>query len=495
MDSRKAQIVVAGHGYDFGPADGGGLQIKALPAAAPLPAVLAKDTYTMKTARDPRGVAGFYLAVSLIIMGVGFLKPNISTIVGQLYPQGDPRRDAGFTLYYYGVNLGAFWASILCALLGQTVGWWAGFGLAGVGMSLGFVVFVLLGRRYFEGKGEPPNPELLARPLLGPISREWLIYLGGLLGVGVVWLLVPRNDLVGNALAVAIVIALLAIAYIIVRVCKTWAQRQRMMLAVVLTFGAVVFFTLFEQAGTSLNLFASTNVDMAITHSASTFLGIPIGTADQLKAAGIVNPSFWIDTKIGAAQTQSFNAGFILLLAPLFAATWAYLAQRGRDPNPTLKFGFGLLQVGLGFMVIVWGAGMADATWRLPLMMLGLLYFLHTTGELCLSPVGLSEITKLSLPAVVSFMMSVWFLSSAIAGLVGGRIAALMGTETVGGQVLDPKAALMTSLHGFNLLGWSGIACGVVFIALSFAIKGWAHGVNDPANHPAAEPAAAEGRA
>ena len=220
-----------------------------------------------------------------------------------------------------------------------------------------------------------------------------------------------------------------------------------------------------------------------------------VAPLDLLKAAGLSTAGLWIDTQIGAAQTQSFNAGFILIFAPLFAAIWAWLARRNLDPNPTMKFGIGLLQVGLGFMVIVWGAGMADATWRLPLMMLGLLYFLHTTGELCLSPVGLSEITKLSLPAVVSFMMSVWFLSSAIAGLVGGRIAALMGTETVGGQVLDPKAALMTSLHGFNLLGWSGIACGVVFIALSFAIKGWAHGVNDAANHLPAEPVAAEGRA
>jgi POT family proton-dependent oligopeptide transporter len=489
MDDRKAQLLIAGKAYEFGPAEGGGLQIKGMTAGAPVPPVLKEGSYKLETQRDPTGVAAFYLAVSLIIMGVGFLKPNISTIVGQLYPQGDPRRDSGFTLYYYGINLGAFWASILCALLGQSVGWWAGFGLAGVGMALGFVVFVLFGKRNFEGHGEPPNPALLAKPVIGPVNREWLIYLGGLLGVGLVWLLVPRNNLVGVALGVALVGSLIAIGYILTAICKTWVERQRMMLAVVLILGAVVFFTLFEQAGTSLNLFAATNVDLSITKAATNFLGIPMGTADQLRAAGLSTDTVWIDTQIGAAQTQSFNAGFILILAPVFAAMWAWLATHGRDPNPTLKFGYGLLQVGLGFMVIVWGAGMADSSWRVPLMLLGLLYLLHTTGELCLSPVGLSEITKLSLPAVVSFMMAVWFLSSSAAQYVGGWIAGLAGTETVGGQVLDPKAAFMAATSVFNMLGWGGMICGAVFVVLSFFIKGWAHGVNEPA-HAQPEPIA-----
>ncbi|MBP8246693.1 MAG: MFS transporter, partial [Phenylobacterium sp.] len=193
VDTREARLIVAGKPYEFGPAEGGGLEIKGLGDAGPLPQVLPKDSFKMETTQDQSGVTAFYLAVSLIIMGVGFLKPNISTIVGQLYPQGDPRRDSGFTLYYYGINLGAFWASILCGLLGQTVGWWAGFGLAGVGMAAGFVVFVL-GKKHLEGKGEPPNPELLAKPILGPINREWLIYGLSILGVGLVWLLVPHSD-------------------------------------------------------------------------------------------------------------------------------------------------------------------------------------------------------------------------------------------------------------------------------------------------------------
>jgi proton-dependent oligopeptide transporter, POT family len=454
MESRTVQLKVGDKLYDFGPHKDGGLEIKGLAPGASLPQVLPQGSFSMEKQNDPFGVNAFYLAVSLIIMGVGFLKPNISTIVGQLYPQGDPRRDAGFTLYYYGINLGAFWASVLCGLLGQTIGWWAGFGLAGVGMALGWVVFVL-GKPLLQGKGEPPNPELLKAPVAGPINREWLIYIGALVGVIPVWLLVQSNQLVGWALGLSTVAALIFIIYFLAAKCGK-IERERMMLALVLIFGSVVFFTLFEQAGTSLNLFAARNVDL---------MGI------------------------SAAQTQSFNAGFILIFAPVFAAMWAWLGARRRDPNPTLKFGLGLLQVGLGFLVVVWAQGMADENYRLPLIMLALLYMLHTTGELFLSPVGLSEITKLSVASVVSFMMAVWFLSSSIAQYVGGIIAGAMGTETVGGQVLDPAAALATSIDGFNKLGWAGIGVGVVFVVLSFFIKHWSHGANDPA-HAQPEPIA-----
>jgi POT family proton-dependent oligopeptide transporter len=483
--AREVGIMVDGQLYAFGAAESGGLQLTDLPPGSSLPAVLEPGTYEMEAARDTRAEMSFYLALSLIIMGVGFLKPNISTIVGQLYPQGDPRRDSGFTLYYYGINLGAFWAAVLCGYLGQTVGWWAGFGLAGVGMALGFIVFVL-GKPLLQGNGEPPNPELLKRPLFGPINREWLIYILAILGVGIVWFMVQRNALVGSVLAISTVLSLAFIAWIIAFLCKTWVERQRMMLAVVLIFGAVVFFTLFEQAGTSLNLFADRNVDLTITPVAMQFLGITIGTPAQLAAAGITPTGFWIDATITAAQVQSFNAGFILIFAPIFAALWAWLASRKMDPDPTMKFGLGIMQVGLGFLVVVWaaGSGMVSSAFQMPLIILALLYMLHTTGELFLSPVGLSEITKLSLPSVVSFMMAVWFLASSIAQFVGGQIAGLMGTETVGGQVLDPEGALATSLDGFGKLGWWGVGIGVAFIAISFLIKGWSHGANDAGNHP-----------
>ncbi len=478
MEDRSVKLVVGDKAYDFSANEAGGFEIKDLPATAPLPAVLPKGSYELKKDVDPFGKNAFYLAVALIIMGVGFLKPNISTIVGQLYPQGDPRRDSGFTLYYYGINLGAFWASFACAWFGLNVGWWAGFGLAGVGMAAGWVVFVL-GKKHLEGKGEPPNPALLQEKVAGPLNREWLIYLCGVLGVIPVWFLVQRNDWVGVMLIASTLAALAYVIYFIVTQCDK-VQRERMILALVLVFGAVVFFTLFEQAGTSLNLFAAQNVDLNLTRQASTFLGIPIGSADQLAAAGIQPTGFWIDTGIGAAQTQSFNAGFILIFAPIFAAMWAWLGRRGQASNPVMTFGLGLIQVGLGFLVVVWGAGLANSAFQVPLILLGLLYLLHTTGELFLSPVGLSEITKLSVAKVVSFMMAIWFLASSIAQYVGGFIAGLAGTETVGGQVLNPELALKTSLGVFNTLGWGGFAIGVAFVLISFLIKHWAHSETEP---------------
>jgi len=485
-EERSTKVVIDGQAYDYGSAADGGLEIRGLPATAAVPADLPQGSYELNTDRDQTAVNVFYLALSLIIMGVGFLKPNISTLVGQLYPQGDPRRDSGFTLYYYGINLGSFWAAVLCGFLGQTYGWGWGFGLAGLGMLAGLIVFIF-GKGLLQGKGESPFPELIKQPVLGPINREQLIYILGVLGVGVLWFIVPNHGLVGIGLILSTLAALGFIGWFIIFKCDKVA-RERMMLAMVLVFGSVIFFTLFEQAGSSLNLFAERNVDLAITSQATSFLGIPVGSAAQLQAAGIQPANWWswIDTSMTASQTQSFNAGFILIFAPIFAALWAFLGSRKIDPNPVVKFGLGIIQVGLGFLVIVWGvqSGLVDEQFRTPLVLLALLYMLHTTGELFLSPVGLSEITKLSVASVVSFMMAVWFMASAIAHYVGGMIAGMAGTETVGGQVLDPGAALATSMKVFNQLGWWGVGIGLAFIVASFFIAKWSNGVNDPNNHP-----------
>jgi len=431
------RVMVNGAVYNYAPGRDGGIAIQELPAGLALPSELPPGSYSTVEERDPFFFALFYLALSFIIMGVGFLKPNISTIVGQLYAQGDPRRDPGFTLYYYGINLGAFWASVLCGLLGESVGWWAGFGLAGVGMLAGLIVFIM-GKATLEGHGEPPEPAKLAQPLLGPLSREHLIYIGGVLGVAVMWALVQRNAAVGMLLTLGSVIVLGYVGWYIAT--KTVGKaRLDMILALILIAGAVVFFTLFEQAGSSLNLFADRNTQL------------PEG--------------------FSAAQTQSFNAGFILLFAPIFAIAWTWLAKRNLDPDPIVKFGLGLLQVGLGFLVLVWAAGTADADYRMPLVFLALAYLLHTTGELCLSPVGLSEITKLSVPTLVSTMMAIWFLSSSWAQYLGAFIAEQAGTETLGGQVVDPYAALETSIGVFNAIGWVGVASGIFFFLLSALLK------------------------
>ena len=483
-ESRASRLIVENKPYEIAATKAGDFAIAGLPSNAALPAVLAKSQYQLGvTGRDPVYLNVFWLALALIIIGVGFLKPNISTIVGQLYPAGDPRRDPGFTLYYYGINLGSFWASILCGLLGVTVGWWAGFGLAGLGMAAGFVVF-MLGKPLLRGKGEPPNPALLRQPVLGPLNREGLIYILSLVGVAVVCVLVRYTGLVDWTLIAGMVASLGYILWFMFAKCEK-VERERLALAVLLIFGAVVFWTLFEQAGSSLNLFAATNVNLdLVSQPVRLFNGaITLGAPEQLAAAGVDKAStFWVNTSFNAAQTQALGSGWLLIFAPVFAFLWTWLGQRGKDLNPIVKFGLALLQVGAGFLLLQLGAPLADGAFRVPLIFLLLMYMLHTTGELCLSPVGLSQMTKLSPAALVSFIMAVWFMAVSIATKIGGFIAGLMATETVGGQVLDPGAALAKSLAVFNWIGGIAMVIGLVFLALSPILKRWSHGSDE--THP-----------
>ncbi len=447
-DSREVKLKVGAGEYAFGANEAGGLEFKGLPANAPIPAVLAKGSYELSVVKGPKLYQDImFLALSLIIMGVGFLKPNISSIVGQLYPENDPRRDAGFTLYYYGINLGAFVAAIVCGRLGQEVGWWAGFGLAGIGMAAGWVAF-MLGKPLLEGKGEPPNPEALAKPVLGPLNREWLIYILGVAGVGIIWVLVQQNAYVGAMLGVGSVCVLSYLAWFMATKC-TAVERSRMILALVLIAASVIFFVLFEQAGSSLNQFADRN----------TQLTLPGGSS------------------MTAAQAQSFNSGFILLFAPVFAALWSFLGRRNLDPSAPMKFSLALMQVGIGFLILVAGVKFADGAYKVPLIFLALAYMLHTTGELFLSPVGLSQMTKLSAPAVVSTIMAVWFLASSWAQYLGGMVANLTATETVAGQVLDPKGALETYASVFQTIGLWAVGLGVLMAIASPWLKKLANGV------------------
>ena len=431
--------------YAVTAASTGGMEITGLPDGASLPKVMAKGAYTLTVkGRSQLGVNIFYLALSLIVMGVGYLKANISSIVGQLYPPGDVRRDPGFTLYYYGINLGAFWASVACGLLGQTIGWWAGFGLAGVGMLAGYLVFVW-GRPLLEGHGEPPDPEALRRKIAGPITFEASLYLVSLVGLAVVWVLVRHYEVMGWIQLLGWAGALGYLGWFMMTKLER-IERHRLILAIVLIVASIIFWTLFEQAGSSLNQFAERNT--------------------QLPSNG-----FWTMT---ASQTQTFNSGFILIFAPVFAWVWTMLGRH--DPNPVVKFGLALVQVGLGFFVLVWGAGFHDAGYRVPLIFLAVAYLLHTTGELCLSPVGLSQMTKLSPPALLSTVMAVWFLASSAAQYLAGLVAQLTASETVAGKVLDPAKALATYVETFRNIGIGGIVLGVLLLAGSPWLKKLAHG-------------------
>jgi len=449
-DSRDVKLLVAGQPYAYAAAADGGLDIKGLPANAPLPSHMAKGDYQLSVAHQaPLFKNILFLALALIIMGVGFLKANISAIVGQLYTQGDPRRDPGFTLYYYGINLGSFLASITCGWLGQTIGWWAGFGAAGVGMALGWLVFVL-GKPMLEGKGEPPNPVALAKPILGPLNTEWLIYIAGLAGVAAVWVVVQSFAIVSALLGVgAIAVLGYLIWYMAAKADKV--ERERLLLAIVLILASVVFWALYEQGGSSLNLFAERNVNLHL----------------------------YGDQSMKPAQAQSFQSGWILVLAPIMAALWTFLGRFGRDPNPVAKFGVGLLMIGASYYVLIFGAKFAGADFKSPLIFLAAAYLMQTTGEMCVSPVGLSQMTKLAPPLLISTLMATWFLGTAGAQFVAAKIAQLTASDTIGGQVLDAGKALATYGHVFAMIGLWGLGAGALMIVLSPWLKRWAHGASD----------------
>ncbi len=408
-----------------------------------LPNFTATADYSLSTRPDVANIAGIeipfeqilYLSLALIIIGVGFLKANISTTVGSLYGENDPRRDGGFTIFYMGINLGAFLATLICGYLGQTYGWAYGFGAAGVGMTLGLIQY-LMGQKHLKGKADPPKP-LSA-------GFEGMFWILGLVAVIPAWLLVQQTELMEQALPI-LVPTLFALVFGFAIVGFKGVERTKMLAALILVFFSVVFWMLFEQAGSSLSLFAERNTDLTVMPGVT----------------------------MTAAQTQSFNAGFIVLLALPFSAMWIWLAKRKLEPSTPVKFALGLIQVGLGFFVLVFGAKFAGPDFQVPLIWLALLYLLHTTGELFLSPVGLSMITKLSPARVVGLMMGVWFLSSSLAHILAAIIAQRTSSETVAGQVVDLGGQLNTYVSEFQQVGLWGIGAGVILLLASPLLKKW----------------------
>lgn len=381
----------------------------------------------------------FWMALAFIIVGTGFLKANISAIVGQLYPRDDIRRDPAYTIFYMGINLGGMLGPVACGILGETVGWSYGFGAAAVGMLLGIVVFVI-GKPLLLGKGEPAEPAKLAAPVVGPVSREWLIYGASVLSVIVIAWLVRNHDAVGWLLIVS---GVAVVGYMLWEAFGRLEKidRDRMLAALFLVALNPIFWGLFEQAGSSLNLFTDRHVDRAI-------LG-------------------W---EVPASVFQSVNSMFIILFAPMFAALWVWLGRRGIEPSTPAKFGLALVQVGLGFLVLVLGARWAGLENPTPVIFIFLIYALHTTGELCLSPVGLSAMSKLGLARMAGLMMGVWFLATAAGDFIAGLIAANIGAMSEGSA--DP---MLVTISVYNSVGWFGVAVGVVVLLLAPFVKRLMH--------------------
>ena len=396
-------------------------------------------------------------ALSLISIGNGFFKPNISTMVGALYAPGDRRRDAGFTIFYMGINIGSFGSQLLCPWLADAVGWWAGFGLAAIGMLGSWALIQFDGGR-LAGYGEPPARDR---------DRSPVIYLAALAAVPVIMFLFnnvlyaaappPGQGLGGYLASLPLLNKLLYGTFIVaVPAILVWARRagnraefQMMLAAMVMIIFNVVFWTLFEQAGSSLTLFADRNTDLSIF--------------------GLFS--------INAGQTQFFNAAFIILFAPLMSILWTRLAARGLEPSIPVKFAIALIGVGAGFLFLVWGASMVGPSFKVAVWWLAGLYLIHSVAELCISPVGLSMVTKLSIARVVGLMMGVWFLSISVAQSLAGAMAQLTSVETVGGQVTNLQVSLETYVAIYQRFGLYTIGVGLVLLALSPLIRRWMHGV------------------
>jgi proton-dependent oligopeptide transporter, POT family len=374
----------------------------------------------------------FWAALAFIIVGSGFLKANISVMVGQLYSVTDIRRDPAYTIFYMGINAGAALGTILVGYLGETVGWSWGFGLAGIGMVAGLIVFVRF-RPLLKGAGEPLDAAALSRPAFGGIKLETLLYIIGVAAVAVIWMLIQYRDVM-QWLLLASGLALLG--YFLKEALKLEpVARDRMFAILFLIALNPLFWGLFEQAGGSINLFTDKFVDRA---------GVP------------------------ASIFQSINPIYIILLAPIFAWIWTALAKRNLEPSAPAKFGLALLQIGVAFLVFVWGAtsvGVENAT---PVIFVFLLYLFSTTGELCLSPVGLSAMNRLAPRYLASLIMGAWFYMTAVGNFLAGVIGEATGGE--GGEM-----SKQGTLDIYWQIGLIAIGVGVVVLLVSPFVKRLMH--------------------
>jgi proton-dependent oligopeptide transporter, POT family len=365
----------------------------------------------------------FYLGLALIVVGTGLLKPNISTLVGTLYTENDPRRDAGFSIYYMGINIGALISPLVCGYLGENINWHYGFGAAGIGMTAGVIQYALgdkfLGRAGRTGSRTPEDFRLFKG---AGVATLVLVVVGTVLTMSGLFPVTAEglSDVFGVVLTAIVV---LFFFWLLTAKGYSPVERSRFWAILVLFLGACAFWSAFEQAGSTLNLFAERNTNMH---------------AWDFPLWGFFRASYF----------QSFNSIFLIALAPVFAWLWVRMSKR--EPSSTAKFSWGLIFVGLGFAILIPVAnGTAVSPWWLTVT-----YLLHTIGELCLSPVGMSAMTKLAPARIGGLMMGAWFLSISVGDYIGGRLASVYETF--------PLPLLFGIVAAF---------CGVVGLALFALVK------------------------
>lgn len=406
----------------------------------------------------------FFLSLALIIVGNGLFKPNVSSFLGKFYTANDPRKDGGFTIFYMGVNIGAFLSILTCGYVGQTISWHYGFGLAGIGMFLGLLVFVMFGQNAFGNKGILPSTisnaddeeegsesETSTTPTTLPQKIKTQQLLTTIATIAVVPVCA---FMLGYSEAMTYILIFLSIGILGVLVAQSFAMEskvagQRLLVVVVLFVFHAMFWALFEQAGGSITLFTERNVDRVVFGS-----------------------------EIPASIFQFFNSLFIILLAPVFSWMWGKMSKKGAEPSTPMKFVLGLSQLALGFAVLVLGAKFFADDGLMPVLFLVIMYFFHTTGELSISPVGLSMITKLSPAKAVGFVMGAWFLSMALANKMAGLIGELTASDDS-----DRKLSVMESLGVYTdtYLIWGVFvvaASAILLVLLVPQLKKWMHGIH-----------------
>ena len=384
----------------------------------------------------------FFLALAFIVVGNGFFKPNISTFVGTLYKDGDPKKDSGFTIFYMGINIGGFVAPLLCGWLGRTYGWHYGFGLAGIGMLIGLIFFWDgIRKNVFGDKGLPPAPEILEKTYVGIKQKTLIPVLAFLAAPLIAFLLASYEPIYGGQNAVNLIFKALGvvilgyIGYIMYQ--SSPDERKKLFMAVLITLFMTIFWGFHELSGSVITLFADRNVNLSF---------------------------------IDAAQTNALNSMFIIILSIPISLLWTYLARTGKNPRTPYKFGLGLVFAGISFYILAMSGNSADANGMVPFSYLLIMYFLLSVGELFMSPVGLSKITDLSPKRIVAFMMGVWFLSSAYAfqvvGFIGKQLAIESDDKDVGGlETLDVYTG------GFELIAKYALAAGIIVLVFSPLLK------------------------
>jgi POT family proton-dependent oligopeptide transporter len=397
----------------------------------------------------------FYLGVSVLILGNGFFKPNISTMVGALYKEGDARRDAGFSLFYSGINIGAFLSGLTIAYVGTSYSWSLGFSLAGICMLLGLGLFIFT-QKTLGPIGLPPQPEKLNTKILG-LTKGWLLQLATLLFIPVFFLLVyfpfdiDLTILVGKNKdgspyivqftdVIFILAAIITFIYLIFEIVKaTKEEAGKLIAATILIFFSVLFWSFFEQGGGSLNFYANSNVE---SHG------------------------------LNMTQVNNMvNALWVIILAPLVGLLWLFLNKYNKEPNTVVKFGLGFLFLGLGFWVFYASKFSANELGKTPLLMFVLAYFVITIGELCLSPIGLSMVTKLSPKRLYGVMMGTWFLASAFGQYGAGMIGAALAKGNNTDENLTNLQKLEQYTSGYETIAYISIIAGIILIALSPFIR------------------------